>query len=368
MLTAVVFLLILTVSILIHELAHFANAKAVGLPVRAFSIGMGPVLWRKLWRGTEWRLSLLPLGGYVDLPGLAPEQDEHGELSYPEQGFQSKSIWQKLWVLVGGVIANFLLAVLLVAVIIMANPNYRFNIGSVDVPTIQTSIIIEVIEGSTAERLGLQAGDLIVALNGQERPTPQDVQEIVGHAEELELTIERNGDTLTLQTVWPPPEYQGEEPPLFGISHGAIEVPLEPVAAVSFPQALLESTSFFVRFIPAAVNGYIRGFSAAVSGQQSEAVAGPVGIVRVVNQATQVGLLPVLFITAIINFSLAVFNLLPIPGLDGGRMLLAVIVALRGKPFKAGQEEFIHFLGFMAIMALIVLITYQEVSNLLLPG
>jgi regulator of sigma E protease len=113
------------------------------------------------------------------------------------------------------------------------------------------------------------------------------------------------------------------------------------------------------------VAGFVRGFGSAIAGRPNEDVAGPVGMVTMVGQAAQVGVAPVLLLAALINFSLAVFNLLPIPGLDGGRMLLATIVAIRGRPFKPGQEEAFHFVGIAAVLALIVLITVQELGGLL---
>ena len=116
--------------------------------------------------------------------------------------------------------------------------------------------------------------------------------------------------------------------------------------------------------IPDMVKGFVSGFASAVRGTDNQDVAGPVGMVTMVNQATQVGLAPVVLLAAVINFSLAVFNLLPIPGLDGGRMLLATVVALRGKPFRPGQEEQLHFFGVMAVLALIVLITFRELGAL----
>ena len=114
MLTALVFLIILLSAVLVHELAHYLNARSVGLPVRAFSVGMGPVLFRHTWRGTEWRFSLFPIGGYVDLPGMAPTVDADGNLQHPTGGMAEKPLSQKLWVLLGGVIANFLLGVVLI--------------------------------------------------------------------------------------------------------------------------------------------------------------------------------------------------------------------------------------------------------------
>jgi regulator of sigma E protease len=119
-----------------------------------------------------------------------------------------------------------------------------------------------------------------------------------------------------------------------------------------------------VRIIPEALRSFVSGIGSAFKGQDSDHVAGPVKMVSAVNQATRVGIIPVLALAALINFSLAIFNLLPIPGLDGGRMLLAIIIGIRGKPFKPGQEEFIHFLGFMSVLGLMLLITFNEVVGL----
>ena len=361
MLTAAVFVLILMSAVLVHEFAHYFNARMVGLPVRAFSVGMGPVLWRKRWRGTEWRLSLLPIGGYVDIPGMAAAEDESGALQHPSEGFATKSLPQKLWVLVGGVLANFALAVALLAAVLVNDPLTRAGVLDLELPTVTE--IASVSAGSEAEALGLQPGDRILAINELENPSVQEVIATIGSAEGLALRVERAGETLLLARDWPPP---GVETPLLGVSIGQVPLSLPPPP--SWPQAVAESSSFFVRFVPEAVGGFVRGFGAALTGQRSQDVAGPVQLVGITSQAAQAGIIPVLFLAALINFSLAVFNLLPIPGLDGGRMLLASIVALRGRPFKPGQEEFIHFLGFMAILAFIVLITFNEVSGLFRPG
>src|SRR5690554_3398670 len=124
MLTAITFALILTSAVVVHELAHYFNARSVGVEVRAFSVGIGPVLARKRWRGTEWRLSLLPLGGYVDLPGMAPKVGENGELQHADEGMAKKGLAAKLWVLIGGVIANYALGCILIAWAVSMQPAY----------------------------------------------------------------------------------------------------------------------------------------------------------------------------------------------------------------------------------------------------
>ncbi len=359
MLTAIVFLLILTVAVVVHELAHYFNAKSVGLPVRSFSVGMGPVLFRRMWRGTEWRISLLPIGGYVDIPGMAPRQDDQGKLQHPEEGFATKNVWEKIWVLIGGVIANFILAVVLLAVVITADPGFRTLTAG-----IQSDFGAKVagVEPSmTAETLGIQTDDVILQINDVENPRAQQVTQTIRNTTgTLTLLLERSGEEVTVSTPWPPAD-AGELPRL-GIRVAPLTIETPP--GLNFFQAMGEAIVFYVRVVPESLRGFVAGIGDAAQGKQSENVAGVVGIVSAVDQARRVGFIPVIALTAFINFSLALFNLLPIPGLDGGRILLASIVALRGKPFKPGQEEFIHFIGFMSVLAIMLLITFNEVTGL----
>lgn len=354
MLTALTFALILTSAVVVHELAHYFNARSVGVAVRAFSVGIGPVLARARWRGTEWRLSLLPLGGYVDLPGMGPRVDDDGTLHHPDEGMAKLRLLPKLWVLVGGVIANYLLGSLLLASAMTLQPGFREITGAP--VTVRGSSIARVVPDSTAARLGLEAGDRLVAVNGLTDPAPDAVVNQVKVADHLDLVVERGDRRVAVSTPWPIEGADGAR--LLGIEIGAILPP------VPFLTALKESAAFGIRVVPEMVRGFVTGFGAAVTGAPNADVAGPVGMVNLVSQATKVGLASVLLLAAVINFSLGVFNLLPIPGLDGGRMLLATVVALRGRPFKPGQEEKFHFAGVMLVMGLIVLITFRELSAL----
>jgi len=359
MLTLVVFLLILTVSVVVHELAHYFNARSVGVPVRAFSVGMGPILLRKRWRGTEWRLSLLPLGGYVDLQGLAPEQAEDGTMRYPEDGFMQKTFWQKTWVLIGGVVANFVLAVLLLASVITAAPNAPIRaVITGELPESSGAIFERVMPGSAAERFGIEAGDLVLSINGRADPDITEVQEVIRNASELNLVLQRGAEQVRISQPWPPAGVDGT--PQLGVA-------LTPsyVEPIGFGAAVLETTGFLIRVVPESVAGFVRAFGQTFAGQRSTEVVGPVGMVGLAGQATQGGLIQILTFAGIINFSLALFNLLPIPGLDGGRILLAAVVALRGRPFKPGQEEFVNFLGIALLMLFVVLVSFGEVGDLI---
>ena len=362
MTTAITMIIILLVSIMIHELAHYLNARSVGIEVRAFSIGFGPVIWKRTWQGTQWRLSAIPLGGYVELPGMAPKVNEDGTLEAADEGMAKASLAAKVWILIGGVIANFILGVLLITAVIMIDPAYRSLTADLPVSTVVGSVESD----SRAEALGLQPGDRIISAAGVFEPHPErlveiirgDTAEVADNGGILELTVERPGvPHQDFSLPWPPE--QGE--PLLGIGLGQTAIGATPLP---FGAALAESARFGVTAVPTMVGGFIRGFGTVLMGRQSADIAGPVGIVTAVNQATQIGVAPVLFLAALINLSLAVFNLLPIPGLDGGRILLAVIVGIRGKPLPPGQEETIHFMGMMAVLLLIVLITVGDVGRL----
>ncbi len=353
MLTAITFALILTSAVTVHELAHYFNARSVGVPVRAFSVGIGPVIARRTWRGTEWRLSLLPLGGYVDLPGMAPRVDEEGELHHPDEGMALLPWHHKVWVLVGGVIANYLLGSVLLASAISLQPAYLGMVTGND-DHIGASYVASVQPGSHAEALGLLPGDSIVSLNGVNEPSQDEVVTQIRTASYLELVVDGPAGRRTLTTAWPPAEGDA----ILGIEIGAVVEP------IGFFEVLPQAAAFGVRVVPEMVAGFVSGIGSAVTGAPNQDVAGPVGMVTMVAEATRIGLAPVLLLAAVINLSLAVFNLLPIPGLDGGRMLLATVVAVRGRPFKPGQEEQIHFIGVMLVLALIVLITFREVGAL----
>jgi regulator of sigma E protease len=360
-LTAAVFLLVLTVSVVVHELAHYFNARMVGVPVRAFSVGMGPVLLRKRWRGTEWRLSLLPLGGYVDLKGLAPEQAEDGTLRYPDEGFMQKSFLQKTWVLIGGVIANFILAVLLLATVMTVEPNAAVrSLVTGEVPSESGTVFQEVLPGTPAEALGIEPGDRVLSFNGVANPSRSEVQQLTRTATALEMVLERAGERITVRSDWPPPD--AGDPPRLGVTLAPVEV--RPLPPLSFPEAAWRSASFFVRIVPESIAGFARGFGQTFAGQRSAEIVGPVGIVGIAGEAARGGLVAVLTFAGLINFSLALFNALPIPGLDGGRILLAAVVALRGKPFKPGQEEFVNFVGLAFLVLFVVLISFGELGDL----
>jgi len=355
----------MTSAVLIHEAAHYLSAKAVGVPVRAFSVGMGPVILKKQWRDTEWRISAIPFGGYVDIPSMGARADEDGNFEHYEGGFNSKKLWQKLLILVAGVVANYLLFIVLMATVITAVPNYRSLTAGL-VAENSGAKIDGLLEGYTAEKLGLQKGDIILEINGLKDPSAQEVSKAIRAANpELNIKLKRGDKIFNISTPWPIAAKEGDERPLLGIQIAPLIV--KDLPRINFFQAIGETVAFSFRIVPEVIKGFVKGFASAFSTKQSQDIAGPVGIVKMVDSARKIGIIPVLALAAFINLSLAVFNLLPIPGLDGGRMLLATITSISG-PLKPGREEYIHFLGFMAVIVLMLLITFKEISGLFLNG
>lgn len=159
--TAIIF----GVSVFLHELAHYGLARAQGVRVNSFSVGMGPVLFKKLWRGTEWRVSLLPIGGYVEIDGMAPVEDADGQWRLPTRGFAALPAWGKIAVLLAGPLTNLLLTLGLMTV----------SFTSQGIPALDRARIESVETGSRAQALGLRAGDVITAIDGQDIPETRRV-------------------------------------------------------------------------------------------------------------------------------------------------------------------------------------------------
>lgn len=371
-----VWLIVVNIAVFIHELAHYAAARVQGVNVKAFSVGMGPILARKTWRGTEWRLSALPIGGYVDIEGLAPtEMDDKGKPIPPTTGMARLGFWGKFAILFAGPLSNILLAIVLVAVMLSGQGR----------PSAGDSLRFLIVQpNSKAESVGFKAGDTIVSINGKrllsdgfDKLEPDDKKRLE-QAESAAKTVRENlrtngsrtytisrGDPnnaalLELKFDWSPTTFGDQTRPLFGVSIG-LETVYTPVG---FLPALGESATSLIGSIPGTVQAIIGGIFNTFTLQRDSNLAGPVGTVNVAGQVAQQGFWQVLFFAGLINLSLGIFNLLPIPGLDGGRILLSAIVALRRKPFAPGQEETINFAGFVFVIIFIVLVTVQDFSRL----
>jgi regulator of sigma E protease len=350
-------LVIVNVAVFVHELAHYTAARMQGVTVRAFSIGMGPILWRRSWRGTEWRVSALPIGGYVDIEGMGATPGPDGQMIEPTTGMAKLPYLGKVWVLFAGPLSNLILAIVLVAGVLAVQ-------GKPLEPANDRAYLARVVSGSPAEREGFRTGDVIVAINGVKINKYEELRASLQQDGVRSYTLERTVNGKMERTEkrfdWTPFTPRGGERPKFGVGIG----PEPRYAPIGVLEAVGTASTELIGGIPATVQAFVKGVFSTFTFSGSSDVSGPVGATEAVGNAAQQGFGVLVYLAGIINLSLGVFNLLPIPGLDGGRILLSTIVAIRRKPFAPGQEEFINFLGFAFVLVFIGLVTFRDFTRL----
>lgn len=334
------FALIIGVSIFVHELGHYLGARLQGVAVKTFAIGLGPRLAGFTAWGTVWRLNWIPLGGYAEIDGMMP-QDQHG--------YNRLRLPGKLLVLAGGVVMNFLLAWILMGALFSTQGYPQTDPSRITV--------IRTVEGSLAQQMGLYANDVIVAVDGKAITSLEQISSVREQPGPHTFTVERSGSRVELEFIWDSTrekigfEYQAQS---------STEV-------LPFWQGAWKGVELTLSLIPQMVTTLVGGLGQTLTGQGSGDLVGPVGIVTATGQAAQQGFFALISLMALINVSLAVFNLLPIPGLDGGRIVLAVVgslVSLIGLKLRPEQENTLNYLGFLFLMLLFVLITFQDILRL----
>jgi len=324
-----------------HELGHFFFAKIWNIRVDKFSLGMGPKLLSFKKGETEYLISCLPVGGYVKIAGMQPGEENI------KRGFQKQSWGKRVSVLLAGSMMNYLVAIILFSSIFM-----------IGFWTFQTdkAIIGEVKEGSPAALANLTPEDKILKINGENLEKWEDIALIMEKNQEkdsltLEIQREKEVITTTLKPVFDP-ELNRK---IIGIT------PLKVFKRYNPLTALIEGAreSFMItKLIFVALGGMItRKVPAEFSG--------PVGIVKFVGESAHLGLVPFLSLTAFLSINLALFNLFPIPALDGGRLFLLLIEKIRGKALALEKEAIINYIGFMIIISLFFLITYQDIARII---
>jgi regulator of sigma E protease len=355
----IVFLIVLTVVVFIHELGHFIVARANGIKVEVFSIGFGPELFGRTDRsGTRWKLSLLPFGGYVRMYGDADAASTPGkeDLSEEERGyaFRAKKVHQRAAVIFAGPAANFVFGILVLAVLFLVY-------GQAKVPPVVGDVRPE----SAAAAAGLQPGDRVEQANGQKIDQFKDLQKVVSLniGQPLRLVLDRKGVTLAI-TAYP---RQSEVKDAFGNVHHM------PLLGITAPTDATE----YIHFSPAgAVWAAVRetgdmvsttfiALSQMITGDRStEDLGGPLGIAKQVGQAAHIGISMVIFYVAMLSINLGMVNLLPVPMLDGGHLLFYAIEAVWGRPLGERAQEYSFRVGLFLVFALMLLATRNDLVNL----
>lgn len=331
------FILIIGISIFIHELGHYLAARWQGVGVKNFAVGFGPSLIKTHRWGTTWRLNLIPLGGYAEIEGMLPG-DTHG---YARLGG-----WGKFFILVGGVIMNLLLAWVILAGL--------FSVQGIPNPDPSKAEINRVVEGSLAEQAGFRVGDRIIALDGTPLTHYLDVTKFRESTGPKVFTVLRGGEQVQIRFNWDNSQDK------LGIGYG----PVVTYTKLNFFQGFGRAVATTVTAVPRFISDFVKSIGRLLTGQQDQGLAGPVGIANAAGQAAQQGAASLLQLLALINLSLAIFNLLPIPGLDGGRILILLANALTGGKITAEHEARLAYGGFILVILLFVLVTINDIRNL----
>lgn len=361
-----IFIIILGVLIFVHELGHFIFAKKTGMFVEEFSIGFPPRIFSRKKGETLYSVGSIPLGGYVKIFGEEyGEENKTNSEDKNSRSFVRQSKKNQILVLIAGVSFNLLLAWFLFTIAFMSGMPVSANSFS-DIKLENTKLVlIDILKNSPAERAGLKAGDNILYLNsGGEylqffENTIEAENFIASHGKkEIEFLV-RRGDENFLTHITP------EE----GVVEGkyAIGVSMDMVGELKLfvTRALWESLKTTVSLTVATTVGlysFLVGIFTGVSSLSQ--ISGPVGIVSMVGGAMSFGFIYLLSFTALISINLAVINLIPIPALDGGRILFVLIEKIKGSPIKAKLANSLNLIGFGLLLFLMLIITIKDIVNI----
>lgn len=343
--TIIYFILILGVIILIHEFGHFIFAKKAGIYVYEFSIGMGPRIfkWTRKNDETEYSVRLIPIGGFVQMAGEEIEDDPDVP---KDKKFSVKTFGQKFMTVIAGIMNNFILAIVLFFVIALFNgaPQNKAIVG-------------EISEDYPAYTSGLKTGDRILKVNGKSAKTYDTLalQLQVNNGKDISVEVERDGETKTITLTPKKVKQDGEEVYKYGFAitdevHEGFFASIKYAFSKTF--SLLHQMVLIIAYL---VTGHLK----------LNALSGPVGIYGIVGTAASSGIWSILSLTALLSVNVGFINLLPLPAFDGGRLLFVIIEKIKGKPVDPKLENTIHSIGFFLLMALMLLITYNDIIRLI---
>jgi len=343
--TILAFLLVLSLLVFVHEFGHFIVAKASGIRVEEFGLGYPPRLLTIARHGdTEYTLNAIPFGGFVRMLG---EEDP----SHPES-FAAKTKLIRAGTLLAGPVMNVVLALLLLISV---------GLVGLDIP-IGSVTIIEVAPGSPAAKAGLREGDTILSIDGLSTRSIYELRRYTSErlGEEVTLRIQRGETTLSVSLTpraEPPP---GEGP--MGVLIQTVDI----VGTEKLRYSLWEAITVGVKTTGAIFVAIFSGIARMIQGTLAPDIRGPVGIAAATGEIARAGLAPLMQFTAYLSVQLAIFNLIPFPGLDGGRLAFVALETVRGgKRVPPEKEGLVHLVGLVILISLMLMISYSDVIRLL---
>ena len=344
--TILILFIMLGLIISIHEFGHFLAAKKSGVYVDEFSLGMGPKLFSHKPKKSEttYTLRLLPIGGYVSMA----EREEKGSKIKKDRVLENKGFFHVLWVLINGIVFNFILAIVLF-----------FISGLLYGRPISTTRLADVIEGGAAYNVGIEPGDTILEVNGVKTNTWDDFI-LEASAKKLRdnyefKVLKANGETVTYNLVPEIKEVNGEETRIFGIVGNANEYQkgFKNAFIYAFEGTYENSMTIF------------KILGSLFSGQVSvKSLSGPVGIYSLVDSVKTKGFDVLLYLTAYLSINVGIVNLLPIPVFDGGRILILIIEKITRRKSSEKLELALNYIGFALMILLMLFVTFNDITRL----
>lgn len=371
-LTIIIFILVLSVLVFVHEFGHFWTARRFGVRAEEFGFGFPPRAmgiykdvngkWQKVVgkkeitdaSDTVYSINWVPLGGFVKIKG------EEGDDQDDPDSFANKKIWKRTLILSAGVIMNVVLAAVLFSIGSMVGiPKAINGVGDKATITDKKIQIVEVLPNTPAEESDLRMADMLVSINGKEFDNVGEIQEYVDSHGDEELTYKvKRGDEVKEVAITPEK--------LESTDREGVGVALVSTGLVKYPffTAIWEgikTTGFLLVGIVVAIFSLIKGL--IVGESVGGGVAGPVGIAALTGQVAEMGFVYLMQFTALLSVNLAIINFIPFPALDGGRVLFLAIEKIKGSPVKKETEAIFHNIGFALLMLLILIITFNDILN-----
>lgn len=339
--TTIAAIIIFAVLIFVHEAGHFIAAKASGVKVNEFAVGMGPKLWKKQKGETLYSVRAIPIGGFCAMEGEDEETDD-------ERSFSNKKPWKRMIILVAGAAMNILLGFVLL--LIVCGISEGFVKPQID----------KITQGSAAETAGLREGDSIIRANGRKINIVEDFYWEIDNNKNsdgtIELVVKNDGEKRDISVT--PEEKDGKR------TYGML-LDVEKNSFLNTLKNAYYKTAFYSRVVIDSLFNMIRGRIPLSN------VSGPVGIVHEIGNAVEVaqttgfeGIIRLIGLAVLLTVNLGVFNLLPLPALDGGRILFVLIEMIRRKPIPKEKEAVVHFIGIVLLLGLSVIIAFKDIFTI----
>jgi regulator of sigma E protease len=339
------FIFVIAVCVLAHEIGHYKTAKILGVQSHEFAFGMGPLIYQKKdTQGMLWSIRAFPIGGFVRIAGMGEEELENGEYVKPGMGFNEKPAWIRFLILFNGSAMNILLAILLTAL-------FLYGHGVMDM---HSTRIGSIMPGYPAESSGFLPNDRIIEINGESvndwRSMTLGIRENAAKGS-VNIKVEREGNILEINVDIP--VNKETNVPMLGITAS--------LKTYTLPEAITNSLGHIIEI------GFemLRGIYNLITSKEEVDLAGPLGIASMAGQAARAGAWNLLTFLALISLNLGILNLFPFPALDGARLFIILGEILFRRRIPEKIEHYIHFVGFMLLITLIMYVTWHDISKLM---